>query len=131
MEEFKQYWIETFAMKEARWIVAITGLIVCVAVAYYVAKLFRDMALGNKDRPTNYISDFQRLREEGKLNDDEYSRLARAIPSDALGDQSTTADPNQTPDVVPQTEVPDFTLDRTHENDQEPKDENKSAELGD
>ena len=65
---------------EARWILALAGLIICVATAYYVIKLFRDMAMGHREDPTNYMTEFQKMRDEGKLDDEEYSRLARSIP---------------------------------------------------
>ena len=80
MEEIKTFWLETMEMQEARWIVAITGLVVGVSVAFYFVKLFRDMAIGGGEDPTSYISEFQRLRDEGKLDDEEYARLSQAIP---------------------------------------------------
>ena len=61
-----------------------SGLVVCVAVAFYVVKLFRDMALGGREDPASYITEFQRLRDEGKLDDEEYSRLTKAIPKDVV-----------------------------------------------
>ena len=67
-------------IREARWIVALSGLVICVAIAYYVVKLFRDMATGKSLEPANYISEFQRLRDEGKLDEEEFSRLAKSIP---------------------------------------------------
>jgi hypothetical protein len=80
MEELKKFWSETMEIPEARWIVAISGLVIGLAIAYYFVKLFRDMALGRVEDPTSYITEFQRLRNEGKLDDEEYSRLAKAIP---------------------------------------------------
>jgi hypothetical protein len=43
-------------------------------------KMFRDMAMGKTADHASYISDFQKLRAEGKLNDTEYSMLAKSIP---------------------------------------------------
>lgn len=80
MDSIKKFWSETMEIPEARWIVILAGLVISVAVAYYVVKLFRDMAMGVTPDPTSYISDFQRLREEGKLNDAEYAKLAQSIP---------------------------------------------------
>ena len=80
MEALKKFWSETMDIPEARWIVALAGLIICVATAYYVVKLFRDMAVGQRAEATNYIAEFQRMRDEGKLDDEEYSRLAESIP---------------------------------------------------
>lgn len=82
MQAFKKFWSETMEIPEARWIVVLSGLVICVAVAYYVVKLFRDMATGKSDEPSNYISDFQRLRDEGKLDEEEFSRLANLIPKE-------------------------------------------------
>ena len=80
MESLKNYWSELMEIREARWLVALTGLIICICVAYYIVKLFRDMALGSGSDPTSYITDFQKLRDEGKLDDEEYARLQQAIP---------------------------------------------------
>lgn len=80
MESLKKYWSDLMEIPEARWIVLITGLVVCVCVGYYIVKLFRDMALGGNSDPTSYITDFQKLRDEGKLDDEEYARLKQSIP---------------------------------------------------
>jgi hypothetical protein len=91
MEELKKFWSETMEIPEARWIVALAGLVICAATAYYVVKLFRDMAIGHREDPASYITEFQRLRDEGKLDDEEYSRLAKSIPkpqTPKLGNQS-------------------------------------------
>jgi len=101
MEEFKKFWSETMEIPEARWIVAITGLVIGLAIAYYFVKLFRDMALGKVEDPTSYITEFQKLRNEGKLDNEEYSRLAKAIPKQTLpesGSQSKPAESTGRPD---------------------------------
>ena len=85
MESFQQYWAEVMEIREVRWIVMIAGLVVCVCVAFYFAKLFRDMALGKSEDPTSFITEFQKLREEGKLDEEEYSRLQKAIPKQIPG----------------------------------------------
>jgi len=38
------------------------------------------MATGSRTDPASYITDFQKLRDEGKLNDEEYARLKKSIP---------------------------------------------------
>lgn len=81
MEELKQFWNETMEIPEARWIVAIAGLVICLCVAYYFVKLFRDMALGTNDSdPTSFISEFQKLRDEGQLDEEEYAKVKKTIP---------------------------------------------------
>lgn len=80
MESLKNYWSELMEIPEAKWVVLVTGLAICICAGFYVVKLFRDMAMGNRSDPTSYITDFQKLRDEGKLNDEEYSRLKQSIP---------------------------------------------------
>ncbi len=70
----------------ARWIVAGFGLITCILIAVYVVKAFRDMALGNSKPTTSYLDEFQRLRDEGKLDNDEYERLKKSIPKTLIPD---------------------------------------------
>ena len=81
MEKFKQFWAETMEIPEARWIVAIAGLVTCVCVAYYFVKFFRDMALGeSSSEPISIMTEFQKLRDEGKLDEEEYSKVKQTIP---------------------------------------------------
>lgn len=80
MEAIKTFWSRTMEIQEARWFIAFIGLVVCLIIAYYFIVLFRNMAIGESTHPTDYITEFQRLRDEGELNDEEYTRLAQAIP---------------------------------------------------
>lgn len=84
MKAFQEYWTDLMKMSEARWIISITLLAMGLAVAFYVGKFFRDMATGQASNPTDFISDFQRMKAEGKLNEEEFKKLANAIPKDAL-----------------------------------------------
>ena len=101
MEEIKKFWSETMEIPGAGWIVGISGLLIILMIAYYVVKQFRDMALGKVEDPTSYMTEFQKLRNEGKLDDEEYSRLAKAIPKQTLlelGSQSKTAESTDHPE---------------------------------
>ena len=71
-------------IKEARWIVAAFGLITCVLVAFYFVKLFRDMAMGASTDLEVGLTDFERLRREGKLNEEEYQKVKESVPRGAL-----------------------------------------------
>lgn len=102
MDSIKTFWSETMEIPEARWIVILAGLVISVAVAYYVVKLFRDMAMGVSTDSTSYISDFQRLRDEGKLNDEEYSKLAQAIPKTIPQIEKSESKPEDIPDFEEQ-----------------------------
>ena len=86
MEAIKKFWSETMEIPEARWIIAIAGLVIVLCVSYYIVKLFRDMALGKAPDPASYISDFQRLRDEGKVDDEEYAKLTQSIPKELAED---------------------------------------------
>ena len=84
MDSIRQFWFEVMQMKEARWIVAVFGLVTCVLVAVYFVKLFRDMAMGKDNESVSDLVDFQRLHEEGKLDGDEYNKLKIAIPKSLM-----------------------------------------------
>ena len=79
----------------ARWIVAGFGLITCILIAVYVVKAFRDMALGNSQSTTSYLEEFQRLRDEGKLDKEEYDRLKKSIPQELIPDVDGKTKPDQ------------------------------------
>ena len=101
-----QFWNEVMQIKEARWIVAAFGLITCVLVAYYFVKLFRDMAYGGGIDAAGNLPDFERLRREGKLNDEEYNRLKKSIRKNVL---PGTPIPGKSIDVKKDdTDLPDF-----------------------
>jgi len=80
----REFWDQAMAIREARWILAAAGLAVLLLVGFYVFKLVRDMALGNTSfgpaESTDFLTDFQKLRDQGKLNDEEYKRLKQSIP---------------------------------------------------
>jgi hypothetical protein len=106
MESINKFWSKTMEIPGAGWIVAFSGLVICVAVAYYVLMLLRDMATGKTVEPTSYIGDFQKLRDEGKLNDEEYTKLAKSIPtviSDGVDDNRI----DELPDFEEQPEPAD------------------------
>ena len=82
----REFWDQAMAIREARWIMATAGLAVLLVVGFYVFKLVRDMALGNSSfgpaESADFLTDFQKLRDEGKLNEEEYARLKKSIPID-------------------------------------------------
>ena len=81
----REFWDQAMAIREARWIMAAAGLLVVLLVGFYVFKLLRDMALGNTSfgsaESTDFLTEFQKLRDEGKVNDEEYKRLKQSIPN--------------------------------------------------
>lgn len=88
METINQFWSDTLEIPGARWILVFSGLLICVVIAVYVVKIFRDMALGKANDPVSHISDFQKLRDEGMVDEEEYTRLAKSIPRNIpAGDQ--------------------------------------------
>ena len=66
-EAIRNTWNETMEIPEARWIVWFTILLIAIIIAVYVAKIFRDMAVGENVTTGDLFSDFDRLRNEGKL----------------------------------------------------------------
>ena len=64
---------------EARWIVWGTILVVLVLIAFYVAKKFRDMAVGGDAGSAEFLPDIDKMRLEGKLDDAEYQKLKSSM----------------------------------------------------
>ena len=118
MNAIKKLWTETMQIPEARWIAILAGLVILMAIAYYVLKLLREMAIGGESPPTDFIGEFQKLRDEGKLDDDEFSRLAHSIPkdpvsskfepkTDLVGKSEEVESPGETPDFEEEPEADD------------------------
>ena len=80
MQSIQEAWTDINQIPGAGWIIGISGLLIFLTVAYYFLTLIRNMAVGTAQESTDYITDFQKLRDEGKLDEEEYSRLAQAIP---------------------------------------------------
>ena len=69
----------------AGWIIGIAGLIILLCVAYYCLNLLRNMATGQTaDGISDHLADFRRLRDEGKLGEDEYERVTNSIPGQEI-----------------------------------------------
>jgi len=71
---------------EARWIIWLTLLVILVMVGTYVAMYFRGQAMGIVKEKSDYLSDFRKLKDEGKLDEEEFGRLKQAIPKPSLLD---------------------------------------------
>ena len=101
---------------EARWILWITLLVVFVLVAVYVAKMFRDMAIGGSGgNNATMLSDFEQLRNEGKLDDDEYQKLKTTIREQTISDSTTgseTKPESENQEVAPPIEEPPAETDK-------------------
>ncbi len=76
---------------EARWIVWITLLVISILVALYVVMFFRNLAIGKNEGSTDYLSEFRKLKDEGKLDQEEFAKLKSAI-SNTAGSGTVTAE---------------------------------------
>ena len=79
-ESIGKFWEETMEIPEARWIVWLTTLVILILVAIYVVMYFRGQATGRGIETTDYLSEFEKLKEQGELDDEEFSRLKSVIP---------------------------------------------------
>ena len=102
IESVREFWDRAMAINEARWVITIAGFVVSILIALYFVKLVRDLALGHGGSgladSSAHLTNFQKLRDEGKLNEDEFKRLKESIPS---------ADSDHTDDKPARTNPPD------------------------
>ena len=118
MEEIKKFWSESMEIPEVRWIVALAGLVIVGAIGYYFIKLVRDMAIGGvSNEPGNYLSEFQKMKTEGVLEDHEYEKLAKVVPTAVDKRLADVVGPDPDPDSDEDTEddAPDFVPDTSAE----------------
>lgn len=82
---------------EARWVVWISLLATAIIIAIYVAVYFRNLAFGKSDTASDHLSEFRRLKEEGKLGDKEFAKLKTTIKDQAefSSDKNTKDEPNK------------------------------------
>lgn len=94
MRTVGDFWTEMMGIPESRWIVFGTLLICATLVAIYVSAYFRNLALGkNDDNDADILSGFRKLRDNGQLEEAEYSKLKRAIPVDGNSGSSAVGQP--------------------------------------
>lgn len=101
MESLQQWWISVMEVPGARWIIWGSSLAALLFVTFYVLQLIRNLAIGGSRNSHDYLGEFRKMRNEGKLDDSEYKRLTSVIPipeavsespeSDLAGDQALTA----------------------------------------
>ncbi len=111
MDSIFKLWSDAMKMDEARWVVAIFGLVTCVLISYYFVKLFRDMATGGRDSESvSHLADFQRLHSEGKLAPYEYDQLKKTIPKHMASQEPSEARPTAAKTIaeIEGTGKPDF-----------------------
>ena len=76
-------WSQIMEIPEARWVVWISLLATAIIIAIYVAAYFRNLAFGKSDNASDHLSEFRRLKEEGKLGDKEFAQLKSTIKDQA------------------------------------------------
>ena len=80
MDSIKELWNDTMTIPEARWVIWVTILVILLVVAIFFAKMFRDMAFGGGGEPSaRMLSDFEELRDQGKIDDEEFTKLKQTI----------------------------------------------------
>lgn len=85
-DSISKFWEEAMEIPEARWIIWLTLLVILILVGTYVAMYFRGQAMGIVKEKADYLSDFRKLKDEGKLDEEEFGRLKQAIPKPSLLD---------------------------------------------
>lgn len=99
----------------ADWILGIAGLAIGITIAYYFVKLFRDMAVDDPGGIVgNHLSEFRKLRDEGKIQRDEFDQLKDSISTDKkeakeADSKLQTKQQNSATEDKPQLREVDFT----------------------
>lgn len=110
MQSLNKFWQEMMQIPEARWIVLGTLLLFVLMIAIYVSFLFRDMALGKSDEgSTEILSDFRRMRDDGYLEEEEYTKLKSQMPEFKQA-ESQVQDKSEVSDALPVEEKKYLTL---------------------
>lgn len=79
-ESIRSFWSDINEIREARMVVWITILAIVLAVSIYAIKTIRDWLLGSHQPTTSdHLTRFRELREQGKINDEEFTRLRSTV----------------------------------------------------
>lgn len=68
------------AIPEARWVIWLSVLAILIVIAIYVVTYFRGQATGQSSERIDYLSEFEKLKEQGKLDEEEFGRLKSVLP---------------------------------------------------
>lgn len=78
-ESIREFWIDVWEIRLAQWIVFLAGLAIVILVALYIVRFFREMAFGSDPDPIDHLSEFERMRNAGQLDDQEFQRLKSTL----------------------------------------------------
>jgi len=76
----QDWWNNVMTIPGARWIIYPCILLVLVLVAYYIAQLFRNLAIGGGNSTDDHLGSFRKMRDEGMIAPEEYKKLAGLVP---------------------------------------------------
>lgn len=80
MQGLKDWWNSVLEIDGAEWIIYPSVLIVLVLFAYYVVQAFRNMAIGGSGDADDHLGTFRKMRDEGMIAPDEYTKVAGLVP---------------------------------------------------
>lgn len=80
MQGLKDWWNGVLAIEGAEWIIYPSVLIVLVLFAYYVVQAFRNMAIGGSAASDDHLGTFRKMRDEGMIAPEEYTKVAGLVP---------------------------------------------------
>ena len=79
MQEIIKLWRSVSEIEGAGWVIGVVGALIIGWVGYYVIMLFRGMATG-VTQSTDLLNEFEQLKQQGKLSDDEFERVRASTP---------------------------------------------------
>ncbi|MEL7499907.1 MAG: hypothetical protein AAFN77_20050 [Planctomycetota bacterium] len=113
-------WQKIESIEYANVILFFAILAVLIAISFYVVNWLRGMAYDDHEEPETLLTDFQQLKQEGKLSEDEFERVkTKAIdpekyelPESSPGKpvpasfDKISANAEETPPVLPTNDPP-------------------------
>jgi hypothetical protein len=80
MDSLQEWWLSVMDVPGARWIIWGSLLAALVLTAFYVVQYVRNLAIGGSSSSHDYLGEFRKMRDEGKLADSEFKKLAGLVP---------------------------------------------------
>ncbi len=78
-DSLQKFWERLNSAPEARMVFWLAVLAIVIFVSIYIVKTIRDWMIGGMANESDHLSTFRELRDQGKLDDEEYKRLKSAI----------------------------------------------------
>ncbi len=92
IDSIREFWTDVWEIDAARWLIYAAVTTALILVGVYVGKLFRNMAIGVESDSIDYMAGFEKMKDDGKLDEREFDQLRTTLSNRVLTDHGLPAE---------------------------------------